>query len=212
MALTEKQKQKKLGKKNKKRQQTKKLSSQAAQLRNQASSYAELPIHECLVPDALFDQGIGHVIISRRKADGNLVLCMFLADIYCLGVKDAFFRTSSEYEYEHTIKAQIIEIFGPVKNVLPSCVRALIEGAVLYAHELGFSPHPDYKNAKGIFGNIDAASSPVSYTYGDNGKPFYIRGPSESPAQAKRIVAQLERKCGTGNYEYIVMTGDDIVD
>jgi hypothetical protein len=80
-----------------------------------------------------------------------------------------------------------------------------VEGAVHYAKELGFSPHRDYKDAKEIFGDVDSSECSVEYTYGMNGKPYYVRGPNESIPQAKRIVDQLKKRCGPGNYEYTIM-------
>jgi hypothetical protein len=88
--------------------------------------------------------------------------------------------------------------------------KKLIEGAIHYAEELGFSPHRDYHNAKNIFGDIDPSVCPVKYTYGKDGKPFYIRGPNESSSQASKIVDQLHTRCGEGNYNYLVTLGEDI--
>jgi len=45
--------------------------------------------------------------------------------------------------------------------------------------------------------------------YGSDGKPFYIRGPKESVSQAKRIVDQLQRKCGEGNFEYLIAVDEE---
>ena len=70
-------------------------------------------------------------------------------------------------------------------------MRKIIEGAVDYADELGFSPHPDCRSAKVIFGDIDAGACPVKYDFGQEGMPMYIRGPNESINQAKKIVDQL---------------------
>ena len=86
----------------------------------------------------------------------------------------------------------------------PECLRKLIEGAVAYAAEVGFSYHPDYENAKGIFGDIDSSSCSESFTYGKDGKPFYMRGPYETRAQAQRIVEQLHEHCGEGGYHFLI--------
>ena len=213
MALTAKQKQKKLEKKNKKRK-LKKSSAVGTKLNGKASDYAKFPIHECIVPNSLFEIGIGNILVSRRLPDGSIALSAFVVDVFCLGVKNAFFKLSSEFEYEHTIKAQLIQAHNDqsFENLHPSCSRKLIEGAVRYAKDLGFSPHSDYKKAKGIFGDFDDSVCPVKYTYGQDGKPLYIRGPNESTVQAKRIVDQLHKKCGEGNYNFIVSNDDDMLE
>ena len=75
--------------------------------------------------------------------------------------------------------------------------------------ELGFYPHRDYKDAKGIFGDIDSNACPIMYTYGNEGKPFYIKGPNESIVQAERIVDKLNKRCGEGNYDYLMKLDED---
>lgn len=207
MAINAKQRQKKLEKKNKKRKLVKKSLAPGIQQRDRAVNYAKFPIHECLVPNSLFETGIGNVIVTRRTQAGSIAISAFIVDVFCLGVKNALFKVSSEFEYENTVKPRLIEVHEDqsFEKVHPSCARKLIEGAIHYAKEIGFSPHRDYKDAKGIFGNIESDVCPVKYIYGNEGMPFYIRGPNESETQAKRIVDQLHKKCGDGNYNYLVM-------
>jgi len=38
-------------------------------------------------------------------------------------------------------------------------------------------------------------------TFGKNGKPFFIAGPHDNAA---RILKQLEKTAGPGNYDYLV--------
>src|SRR5947209_19536193 len=57
------------------------------------------PIHECLVPEGLFGMGIGEVLFGRKLPNGDVAASLFLLDVYCLGVKNAFFRVFSEYDY-----------------------------------------------------------------------------------------------------------------
>lgn len=177
-----------------------------------ASSFSGYSIHECFVSISLSESGMGYVIVTRRTPDGVIALSAFVIDMYCLGIKNALFNVSSESEYESTVKPKLMgsNIEGKFENIHPTCARKLVEGAVLYAKEFGFSPHRDYMGAKGIFGDIDVESCPVKYTYGKGGKPFYIRGPHESPAQVKRIIDQLSKKCGEGNYDYLAMLDEDV--
>jgi len=61
--------------------------------------------------------------------------------------------------------------------------KKLIEGAILYAKEWGFSPHRDYQVIKGIFNDVDSTTCPVKYEYGKESKPFYIRGQRDNISQ-----------------------------
>jgi len=205
MAISAKQKQKKLEKKNKKRKLAKK-SAPGTQHKSEVLKYASFPVHECFIPDGLFKAGLGVAIISRRAPDGSIAVSAFVVDMYCLGVKNALFKVSGEAEYENTVKPGLMrEGEAQYENVSLACAVKVIKGAVLYANELGFSPHRDYKDAKNIFGNIDANSCSVEYEYGRDGKPCYIRGPGESALQAKQIIDQLDKRCGEGNYDSTLM-------
>ncbi len=207
MALSEKQKQKKLAKKKQKRKIHARDNVSNRLQMDKARSYAHFPIHECLIPSNLFELGLGSVLVTRRTPEGDIAVSAFIVDVFCLGIKNTLFKVVSEYEYEHTMKPQITESHSgsEFEIIHQTCARKLIDGAVMYAKELGFESHPDYKNTKHIFGDIDLSFCPVKYIYGKNGKPFYIRGPHETVSEAKKIINKLTRKCGEGGFDYMVM-------
>lgn len=160
------------------------------------------PIYQCLVPEMLFEKGLGNLVFSRRLPDGRIALSVFLLDIYCLGVKNAFFAAVTKEEY-----GQRLGRWSPsetLKPMSPACFRKLVEGGVAYARELGFNPHADYAEARRIFGNVEAADCPTQFEYGHEGKPLYVSGPNETPSEARAIVKQLERRLGAGNFHYLV--------
>nr|VFJ62705.1 MAG: hypothetical protein BECKFM1743C_GA0114222_103243 [Candidatus Kentron sp. FM]VFJ63147.1 MAG: hypothetical protein BECKFM1743A_GA0114220_103253 [Candidatus Kentron sp. FM]VFK14581.1 MAG: hypothetical protein BECKFM1743B_GA0114221_103283 [Candidatus Kentron sp. FM] len=206
MVMSAKQRQKKIEQKNKKKALAKKALREFVHSKGQASAYAQYPIYECVVPDGLFDTGLASLFIARQAPNGLLGVSSLILDVYCLGVKDAFFRVMSEHEYEHKLKAGMIARHKgqEFEKMHVACVKKLVDGAIEYAARLGFSPHPDYRKAEGIFDGIDAEACPVHYEYGNDGKPFYIRGPNESIKRARQIVEQLAKTCGEGNFDYII--------
>lgn len=214
MAISEKQRQKKLGKKTKKKNQSlakrKKEGTGIILSKRKAVSYAAYPLYECLMPNGLFKIGIGSVLISRKAPNGLIAVGIFVVDVFCLGVKNASFKVLTKFDYEKQIKESLITSHEgqAFEAVDPACIKKLLEGAVAYSEELGFTHHPEYKNAKDIFGDIDSSSCPVNYNYGKDGKPFYFRGPKETPALAKKIVNQLHEHCGEGGYDYMLMVGE----
>ena len=214
MAISERQRQKKLEEKKKKRKLVAKAATTGLALGHKALQFNQYPIHECLVPEGLFETGLGTVIWTRRTPDGRIAISAFIVDVYCLGVKNALFTITSEQEYENVIKRGTIESHGGQEflSITPDCARKLIEGAVSYAAELGFTPHRDYQNAKGIFGNADSNACTETFEYGHEGKPFYMRGPNESVSQAKKIVEHLHRKFGEGGYHYLVASESFMTD
>lgn len=160
------------------------------------------PVHECLVPDSLFEKGIGNLAFSRVLPDGSIGVAMFLLDMFCLGVKNAFFTVVTRQEYDERIR----HWRGPevLRPIAPPCFRKLVEGGVAYARELGFEPHPDYAAASQIFGNVDTTPCDTHFSYGSEGKPLYISGPHETPARASEIVEHLKRRLGDENFHYLV--------
>jgi hypothetical protein len=207
MAVDQRKRQKKLAKKRAKRKkhliQTRResfgaLVSDLGQMAVAAGS----PVYQCLVPTELFEAGIGGVIVSRRMANGAIAASVFLVDVFCLGVKDAFFRVLSRGEFE-----SFLEQGEELENVDPACARKLVEESVAYAQALGLSPHPDYQKAKKIFGDIDAQACPTSFTFGKDGKPFFVAGPHDTLTRSKHIVDTLASSCGPDGFHYMVGLG-----
>jgi hypothetical protein len=169
----------------------------------EAASAAVGPIQESLVPANLFEQGIGNLLFSRAMPDGRIAVAGFLLDLYCLGVKNAFLYIMTRAEYAEAMRnwtaAQKMRPMGS------ACLRKLVEGGVAYARELGFSPHADYAEASRIFGDVESTACSTFFEYGRDGKPCYISGPHETPAQVHSIIEQLKRRLGPGNFDYLVL-------
>lgn len=160
------------------------------------------PIHECLVAEELFDGGMGTVVVSRSMPEGRIGASFFLLDVFCLGVKNAYFLAMPQDEYD--LRLDTIEDNESLKPVLPSYARKLVEETEAYARNLGFSPHPDYQGAKKIFADIDATTCTDRFTFGKDGKPFFIAGPNDTPKKIERILETLTKHCGPGGFDYMV--------
>jgi hypothetical protein len=167
---------------------------------------AASPVQECLAPVDLFERGIGTVIVSRQLPNDDLATSVFLLDVHCLGVKNAFFTIGSTVDYRKLVNR--VAEREQLQAIDPACARKLVEGAEAYARDLGFSPHPDYFPSAVIFGDIDKRACVTEYVFGKDGKPFYVSSPYDSPAKSKRIVETLTRRCGVGNFGYMLMVGE----
>ena len=196
--------QKYLARKRQKQQEKKTTFSPTREaMAGQMGWVANAPIQECLVPAILFELGMGNLLFSRSLPDGRLALAMFLLDVFCLGVKNAFFVISTRQEYAKRLSSwSASEKLEPMH---PACFRKLVEGGVAYAHELGFNPHADYVVARQIFGDVEAAVCPTHFEYGHKGKPFYISGPHDTATQVQSIIDQLQRRLGPGNFDYLLL-------
>jgi hypothetical protein len=153
-------------------------------------------------PD-LFETGFGYVIVSRFKKTGGIVEAgVFLVDVYCIGIRNAFFTRLSEEDYETKLLGKVFP--GERVRLEPSCGRKLVEDSVAYAASLGLAPHPDYKEGARVFGGINPSECAVRFTFGRDGKPCYMQGANDTPERARMILNQLRIKCGEGNYLYVV--------
>ena len=205
MALDEKRRQKKLAKKAAERK-AKQAEKRSLFTSGSSAIAAQFPIGDCLIPISLFQEGIGHVVLTRLLPNGKIALAGFLIDTFCLGVKNAMYREISGEEYEFYRRE--IESRTPLESAHPSCLRKLVEGAARYAQNIGLSPHPDYAKAYRLFGDIDASVCPVRYTFGKDGKPLYINGPYETPAQQRKIIDTLTRHLGPHGFTHMHLLGD----
>ena len=205
MAVNQRRRQKALEKKKSKRKAIKAARpslSKTLSISRDIALAAGAPVHECLIPETLFELGIGNIIIAKTMANRHIGMGVFLLDIYCLGIKNALYANLSSVEYEE--QKRQIGMEHALDIIHPSCARKLIEGGVAFAETYGFKPHRDYKVVRQIYSQIDPEVCPKAFEYGKEGKPFYVSGPHDTPPQIKSILNTLEKKCGPGRYDYIL--------
>jgi hypothetical protein len=205
MGIDPRKRQKKLERRKAKqkaeRQEIARRESRGISLRLEEAATA--PILHCSVADDLWQRGIGNVLVSRQLSNGQVAFACFLVDIYCLGVKDTFMNIIPRGQYEFGLYSKLASRSRliPLK---PENARKLVEGAVQYALDLGLPPHVDYRVAKLIFGDISAESCTEEYTYGKDGKPFFVGGPYDSPARCEQIMRTLHDRCGPQGHHYLI--------
>jgi len=151
------------------------------------------PVHEALISDAIRSTRQGTVILSRKSGE-SIAVAVFLVDTGCMGIKSAFCRTFHAAAYgDFLARFRGSESFVQAR---PECLRKLVEGALAYAADLGFAPDPDYHSAKALFGDLDSSDCAREFEFGENGKPYYVSGPNDSPARIRSVMEKLSRKCG----------------
>jgi hypothetical protein len=147
------------------------------------------PVSAALVPDSLWSIGIGSLVIARRTPDGQLACAILLVDVLCLGVKDATWKVLPEGEFRGLRKC--IEEHGRLQDVPPEYFAKLVYRAVDYAQSLGFPPHRDFRHAQRLLSGIDPSLCPDEFEFGQDGRPHYIQGPSESTIKARSIAERV---------------------
>jgi hypothetical protein len=152
------------------------------------------PVVRALVGSELWDEGIGYLLIARQESEGRLIYASFLVDVYCLGVKNAFWDAGTQKELAELIRK--MDEVQEMQPITPACLAKIVLGAVEFAQSFGFRPHPDYHHAATLLDGIDPATCPHQFTFGRDGKPFYMSGPNESFAQAQAIAQRVQAAGG----------------
>lgn len=204
MAVDQRRRQKKLERqKAKQRAERRELARRESRgLAARLEDASAAPVLRCCIATGLWKNGIGHVLLSRQMTNGNVAFGCFLVDVYCLGVKDAFWNVVSRTSYDD-FYAGLAEKMD-MAHVAPEYARKLVEDVIRYALDLGISPHSDYHAAKLIFGDISADLCLEEFTFGKDGKPFFVAGPHDHYERCQRILRALEHRCGPDGYVYLI--------
>ncbi len=191
--------------KSKNKQQQKPALSPYCYMREKARN---LPIGKCYIaPPDWQESGMAHIIITRVRPNGNLVLCSFLVDTFCLGVKDANYHENitpekvQDYLYKCKIGMGLEEIsYNEAHNI--------IYGAIAFAEEGGIKPTKDFDPA-GYILEEDTDDIPlIEYEFGKNGKHFLIVHPDRKDMPYFHI---LKKNLGD-NFDFILPCGEEVDD
>lgn len=152
------------------------------------------PVVQALVSTELWDEGIGYLVLAREDPEGQTVFASYLVDVFCLGVKDCFWDIGTREEFRKLVeRMEEVQRLSPIS---PACLVTIVKGAVDFAQSFGFSPHPDFRHASLLLAGIDPSECRERYEFGREGRPYYIQGPNESPAQAMAIVQRVQEAGG----------------
>jgi hypothetical protein len=175
------------------------MSLSAAAIIRRARSF---PIFECRISDTWDKEepGLVQILLARKQPDGDICFGIYLVDKYCLGVKNTLVNAHfSLARYEDDV---LDGIFGNTK--MEECplelAHQMIYQSIDYAAKYGFEPHKDFALAQNLLVSRGELPAPYQLTFGKNGKPFYVEGPHDNSA---RIMKQLDKTAGPGNYHYI---------
>ncbi len=207
MARDEKRRQKALLKKRRNKER-KKQSNASTMFGLDSPSYKtglikraeKFPIYECLLNQDWQEKGLAHILLSRKQPNNEFIIGVFLVDMYCLGLKNTFCNANIPLEEYERLRHRMAEESSliPCDFVL---ANRIVYGAIEYAGKLGFKPQKDFRLSRFTLGEPSDADIPYNIEFGKDGKPVYIAGPNDN---VNRIVAQLNKTVGDGNYHYIL--------
>lgn len=167
-----------------------------------------LPIFECLVNTGWHENGVAHVIVARNHTNGNITACMYMVDIFCLGIKNTkYLFNVSETDYEER-KASMENV--DYESISYTLAHNIVFAGLEYAEEYGFKPHKDFASTTQFMLEEDTEEIElIDIECGKDGKPFYICGPYDDQKKINKVLGQLEKTAGPGNYDYILGQDDE---
>lgn len=146
--------------------------------------------------------GMVAVLVARAHRYDKVSVCGYLADVYCLGVKNALGPTiMDEVGLQGFVQKYFASYLGDPLEAPIELAREVVLGSIAYARGLGFEPHHDFAAAEAHLGSW---TGPSGIAFGKDGKPFYISGPYDNP---RPVIRTLERTIGQGNFDVLVLAG-----
>jgi hypothetical protein len=166
------------------------------------------PIYGCWIMEDWESAGLAPVVVARQQAPGRIMFGLYLVDLYCLGMKDAFTRIDfSLNRFERELPRLCS---GAPEKCSIELAHEIIYGALEYAEKLGFQPHPDFKRqmADLMLDPPEAHPRLNNVPFGKDGKPLFITGPNDDDLKIASVLNTLKRTCGEGNFDYLFGFGE----
>jgi hypothetical protein len=179
-----------------------KLDASATSLVGRIRVAAKGAVVRCIMSSALFEIGIGHVIVARALPSGLLGCAYFLVDVFCLGVKDVFYVEIGQAEFQSRL-AQQNDVQRFI-NIEPAYARKMIRDSADYAAGLGLSAAKDTPVIEAIFGDVDKDACTETFVFGKDDKPFFVGGPNDTPARIRTVNQILNKSRSVGGWDYLV--------
>src|SRR5204863_3420959 len=169
------------------------------------------PLVECLISAEWQkdEPGLVQILMARQQPDGDICFGVYLIDTYCLGLKNTFANAGlSRSRYINELHNRIFRAGKPVECSI-ELAHQMIYQAIEYAEQFGFEPQKDFTLSQYLLAPRGELEEPYNLTFGKDGKPLFIAGPYDNVA---RILRQLDKTAGPGNYDYVAVLGGDPFD
>ncbi len=149
------------------------------------------------VADEKADLPLITVVVTRVLPDKRLVPAVALVDRTCMGIKNGFVQHPMTVpEFAKLVHSIGLSYSAPMESCELLVGQSIVFHAIDYARSLGFTPHPDFPAP--LFGPRPDVLIDTPYARPE--KPMYFSGPDDD---VPRVLAQLERAVGPGNYLYV---------
>jgi len=125
--------------------------------------------------------GVAQVLVARAGRHDRVEACGYLVDTFCLGVKNALGpEPMRRRDLASFVRTYFMAFPAPPLRVPIDLGQHLVLGAIAFAEQLGFEPHPDFAAVREQLGEL---TEPCAITFGRQGRPLYVSGPYDNSAE-----------------------------
>ena len=166
---------------------------------------AASPIAACSVTANIEGLGLGTLVVARQLPLGRFGLAVLLLDLWCIGVKDAFFRVEEYDDFEH-IHEELGALSEPIE---PARARRLLQDAIAFGAANGFPAPTEFAQMERLLSDVEPDGEP--FAFGDPSRPHYVVGLDDSQRRIEFVTAKLIEKFGPNGFDvtYPLDDGDD---
>ena len=159
------------------------------------------PIEGCWVQRGWQEDGMAVVVVARSQPNDDVVFGTYMADYYCLGLKDTFFNANVPSDQFHDEFLPKIFVGQPPIDLPVALAHEIVYGSIEYAAQFDFRPHRDFARTQYVLDPPDEHRRSGGIEFGRDGKPLYIAGPHDNP---RVIINRLMRTVGEGNFNVVL--------
>lgn len=130
--------------------------------------------------------GVALALVARADRHDRVVVCGWLVDTFCLGVKNAIGPdVMRRRDLPAFVRTYFMAFPARALRAPIELAEELVLGGAEFAAALGFSPHPDFARTRAHLGEL-AGSRAI--TFGSEGRPLYVAGPYDDPIEVMRTL------------------------
>ena len=170
----------------------------------------EMPILGCWRTQGWQESGMASVLLVREQDPLHIVYGVYLVDLLCLGIKDAF----ADVNVPRTSLRGILRraFRGEEEPCDAAFAHQLIYGAIEYARKYGFEPHKDFYRL-GADKILDPPGTHTTPKYdihfgGEDGQPVFVAGPYDDDRFIQKVLDTLERTA-PGKYHFVIPLSEE---
>ncbi|WP_327087148.1 helix-turn-helix domain-containing protein [Nonomuraea sp. NBC_01738] len=142
--------------------------------------------------------GLVSVLVARKHGFDRMSVCGYLADVYCLGVKNTHGPVIMDEREFRAFREYFFSDYPSWQEVPLDLAVQIVYGSADYASGLGFDPHEDFEGVKSHLADWEG---PSAITFGRDGKPYYVSGPYDD---ASKVIRRLQRVVGD-EFDYMIL-------